>query len=47
MQCKQAHWNAEIVRGIDKWLWFVEAHPAGARSASVEERSSATSGRPW
>lgn len=28
-QAKTAHWNVkgtEISRGIDKWLWFVEAH---------------------
>jgi len=24
----------EISRGVDKWLWFVEAHQQGARDES-------------
>ena len=28
----------EISRGIDKWLWFVEAHQQGAPAESVDER---------
>jgi starvation-inducible DNA-binding protein len=28
----------EISRGVDKWLWFVEAHAAGAGAVRAQER---------
>jgi len=28
----------EISRGVDKWLWFVEAHAAGAAAIRTQER---------
>ena len=43
-QTKQAHWTG-ISRGVDKWLWFVEAHvQSRAKAARLSLKSGG--GRP-